>query len=78
MNNMFPNDESTPYDMLIENHNDVKNLEKAISVLTNIIYNHQEILQNILVQNQQLAKQNKELTDYVLSIRKRSKISDKD
>jgi hypothetical protein len=75
---MFPNDESTPYDMLIENHNDVKNLEKAISVLTNIIYNHQEILQNILVQNQQLAKQNKELTDYVLSIRKRSKISDKD
>jgi hypothetical protein len=78
MNNMFPDDEPSPYDMLIENHNDVKNLEKAISVLTNIIYNHQEILQNILVQNQQLAKQNKELTDYVLSIRKRSKISDKD
>jgi aspartokinase len=78
MNNMFPDDEPTPYDMLIENHNNVKTLEKAIAALTNIIYNHQETLQNILLQNQQLAKHNKELTDYVLSIGKRSKISDKD
>ena len=62
---MYEDNEGDPWDLLVQTVYKVQELEKGLKQLVKSHQQQMDMIQHLLHQNQQLAQQAKELTDYV-------------